>query len=253
MSLYTLAPRPGYERYTIQVGWNPHRTYFATVVDLTDDPAARTDTEPVCLRLGLIDTILDPSEVLDAVRPYAVVPADLAATLDTDQAAHPAPRSSHLTGTTAAPTSRCALPSGIANHIDPAALPASHPEQPAAHRRPARTTGSWFPPIAITGSRLLRTELHAVEQQSGYEFDYADTIAQGRRHATRRPLIIIGADLLARTRRRLSCRGLILVASVNPPDDHVAERGRRVGATYAIVLPTAAGWLAHHLLRDLPT
>ncbi|MCZ7423744.1 hypothetical protein O7605_29975 [Verrucosispora sp. WMMA2121] len=251
MSLYTLAPRPGYERYTIQVGWNPHRTFFATVVDLTDDPAADTDTEPVCLRLGLIDTILDPSEVLDAVRPYAVVPADLAATLRTDQATHPVPRSPHLTGTAAAPTLRCALPSGIAD-LDPAAVPTAHPE-PAAHRRKVRMTGIWFPPVAITGSRLLRTELHAVEQQSGYEFDYADTVAQGRRHATRRPLIIIGADLIARTRRRLSCRGLVLVASVNPPDGHLVARGRRVGATYAIVLPTAAGWLAHHLLWDLPT
>ncbi|MEV6812578.1 hypothetical protein [Micromonospora sp. NPDC051296] len=111
----------------------------------------------------------------------------------------------------------------------------------------------WFPAIAITGSRLLRDELRTVEQQAGYELEYADSVPAGRRHARHRPLIIIGTDLVARVRRPLSCRGLVVVASVNPPHTKVWGHAGRVGATYVIVLPTARLWLAHHLVRDLPT
>ena len=103
MSLYTLTPRPGFERYTIQVGWNPHRTYFATMVDLTGEPAIDSDNQPDSLQLGRLETILDPSKVLQAVEPYAVIPADLPAALRTDQATHPVRRSQPL-GTAGAPT-----------------------------------------------------------------------------------------------------------------------------------------------------
>ncbi|MEU8265397.1 hypothetical protein AB0C02_32965 [Micromonospora sp. NPDC048999] len=92
MSIYTLTPKPGLERYTIQVGWNPHRTYFATVVDVAWDPVTHPDNEPDTIRIGLVGAILDPTEVLLAVEPYADVPADLAATLRADQAAHPVRR-----------------------------------------------------------------------------------------------------------------------------------------------------------------
>ncbi|SCG58261.1 hypothetical protein GA0070609_3431 [Micromonospora echinaurantiaca] len=92
MSVYTLTPRPGYERYTIQVGWNPHRTYFATVVDFAWDLVTDHDNPPDTVRIGLIETILDPTEVLLAVEPYADIPADLATTLRADQAAHPVRR-----------------------------------------------------------------------------------------------------------------------------------------------------------------
>ncbi|SCF23896.1 hypothetical protein GA0070558_1791, partial [Micromonospora haikouensis] len=72
-------------------------------------------------------------------------------------------------------------------------------------------------------------------------------------HGTsRRPLIVIGSDLVARFRNRLACRGIVVVASVNPPDARVWVHAERVGATYVIVLPTASSWLVHHLLRDLP-
>ncbi|MFI7077153.1 hypothetical protein ACIBO1_07660 [Micromonospora sp. NPDC049903] len=110
----------------------------------------------------------------------------------------------------------------------------------------------WLPAIAITGSRLLRTELRTVEQQAGYEFEYADSIPAGRRNARLRPLIIIGTDLLARVRKPMICRGLVVVASVNPSTSRVWSHGTRAGATYVIVLPTAGSWLAHHLVRDLP-
>ncbi|MEU1841176.1 hypothetical protein [Micromonospora chersina] len=92
MSLYTLAPRPGFDRYTIQVGWNPHRTYFGTVVDFSWEPVTGPDNQPDTVRIGMVETILDPAEVLLAVAPYADIPADLAATLRVDQAARPARR-----------------------------------------------------------------------------------------------------------------------------------------------------------------
>jgi hypothetical protein len=92
MSLYTLTPRPGYDRYTIQVGWNPHRTYFGTVVDFSWNPITDSDEEPGRVWIGMVETILDPAEVLLAVEPYADIPAGLAATLRADQAARPTRR-----------------------------------------------------------------------------------------------------------------------------------------------------------------
>ncbi|MET7710601.1 hypothetical protein [Micromonospora sp. NPDC005413] len=92
MSLYTLTPKAGFERYTIQVGWNPHRTYVATVIDFTWDPVTEPHHQPDTIHLGRIETILDPAEVLLAVAPYAEIPADLPARLRADQAAHPVRR-----------------------------------------------------------------------------------------------------------------------------------------------------------------
>ncbi|MCW6003733.1 hypothetical protein K1W54_03950 [Micromonospora sp. CPCC 205371] len=89
MSLYTLTPKPDCARYTIQVGWNPHRTFFATVLDFAWDPVTDPGDEPDAVRLGIGETILDPTDVLIAVEPYAVIPNDLAAKLRADKAAHP--------------------------------------------------------------------------------------------------------------------------------------------------------------------
>ncbi|MFI7609257.1 hypothetical protein ACIBTV_29670 [Micromonospora sp. NPDC049366] len=96
MTLYHLAPKPGFDRYTIQVGWNPHRSYFATVIDFAWDPATDADTEPDTVRLGHHTAVLDPTEVLAAVEPYADIPPGLAAQLRADQAAHP-PSPRHAT------------------------------------------------------------------------------------------------------------------------------------------------------------
>jgi hypothetical protein len=41
------------------------------------------------VRLGIGETILDPTDVLIAVEPYAVIPDDLPAKLRADKAAHP--------------------------------------------------------------------------------------------------------------------------------------------------------------------
>jgi hypothetical protein len=88
MSLYTLTPKPGCERYTVQVGWSPHRTFFATVLDFSWDPMTNPD-ELDTVRLGIDETILDPTDVLTAVEPYAVLGDDLPAKLRADMAAHP--------------------------------------------------------------------------------------------------------------------------------------------------------------------
>ncbi|WP_435126370.1 hypothetical protein [Micromonospora tulbaghiae] len=88
MSLYTLTPKPGYERYTIQVGWNPNGTYFATVVDFAWDPVTDPDNQPDTVRIGMADAIHDSTEVLLAIEAYADIPADLAAALRADRAAH---------------------------------------------------------------------------------------------------------------------------------------------------------------------
>ena len=90
MSLYALTPRPGFERYTIQAGWNPHRTLFCTVADLDVD----TDpgNPPDLLHLGLMDDVLDPADIVAAVEPYAVIPDDLIERLHTDMATHPVRR-----------------------------------------------------------------------------------------------------------------------------------------------------------------
>ncbi|MER7006281.1 hypothetical protein ABT297_25005 [Dactylosporangium sp. NPDC000555] len=87
MSLYTLTPKPGSERYTIQVGWTPHCAYFATVVDFDWDPVTDPDNKPD--RVQLRGDIADPTDVLAAVAPYADIPDGLADQLRADKAAHP--------------------------------------------------------------------------------------------------------------------------------------------------------------------
>jgi len=45
--------------------------------------------EPDAVRLGIDETILDPTDVLVAVAPYAVIPDDLLAMLRADKTTHP--------------------------------------------------------------------------------------------------------------------------------------------------------------------
>lgn len=94
MSLYPLTPKPGYERYTIQIGWNPGRSFYANIFDDTSDtdPESTPDhPEPISVHLGMGDPILNASVVIDAVREYAVIPTTLASDLNTDQARRPRP------------------------------------------------------------------------------------------------------------------------------------------------------------------
>lgn len=59
--------------------------------DFAWDPATEPE-EPDAVRLGIDETILDPTDVLIAVEPYADLPDDLLAKLRADKVAHP-PRS----------------------------------------------------------------------------------------------------------------------------------------------------------------
>ncbi len=92
MSLYTLTPRPGFERYTVEVGWNPHRTLFCTVAVFNYDPETNPDNPPDFLDLGLLEKVLDPTVVVAAVEPYALIPDDLVDRLRTDMQSHPVRR-----------------------------------------------------------------------------------------------------------------------------------------------------------------
>ena len=102
---------------------------------------------------------------------------------------------------------------------------------------------------AITASRLLRAELRVVEQGSGWDFEYTDSIPYGRRFARHRPMIIIGADLVARVRRPLSCSGAVLVATVDGTDTRVFAHAARIAAAYLVVLPQGCPWLVDQLLQ----
>ncbi|MEU4693737.1 hypothetical protein [Actinoplanes sp. NPDC023714] len=89
MSLYGLTPRPGFERYTIRVGWDPGRTLFATVADFDWDAEAEPDNPPDLVELGLVEQVLDPAVVVRAVEPYALIPDDLIDRLEDDMRALP--------------------------------------------------------------------------------------------------------------------------------------------------------------------
>ncbi|UQU66815.1 hypothetical protein COUCH_11330 [Couchioplanes caeruleus] len=92
MSLYGLTPRPGFERYQVEIGWNPHHTLFCSVVDWSWDEAADPDSPPDFIRLGLLEVILDPAVVVAAVEPYALIPDDLIDRLRADISEHPVRR-----------------------------------------------------------------------------------------------------------------------------------------------------------------
>jgi hypothetical protein len=92
MSLYGLTSRPGFERYTVRIGWDPHRTLFCTVADFSWDEDTDPDNPPDFVQLGLLEALLDPAVVVAAVEPYALIPDDLIARLRTDMDAHPVRR-----------------------------------------------------------------------------------------------------------------------------------------------------------------
>ncbi|MFI1995307.1 hypothetical protein [Actinoplanes sp. NPDC020271] len=88
MSLYPLVPKPGFERYTITVGWNPHQTLFCTVIDFEFDYDAETDSPADYVEIGRSEQILDPGVIVATVEPYAVIPDDLIERLEIDMIEH---------------------------------------------------------------------------------------------------------------------------------------------------------------------
>ncbi len=107
----------------------------------------------------------------------------------------------------------------------------------------------WGAPIAITASYWLRFELAHCEQHAGSNFEYTESIPDGRKYARRRPMIIIGSDLVARVRKPVHCGGLVVVATLDPNDRRTFLHAARIGAAYVISLPQARSWLAEQLLQ----
>jgi hypothetical protein len=107
----------------------------------------------------------------------------------------------------------------------------------------------WLAPVAVTSSYWLRQDLHQVEQHAGYEFEFTGSVPDGRRNARRRPIVIIGADLVGRVRKPLYCGGIVVVATLDPDDRRTFRHAARIGALYVIVLPRARDWLIDQLRR----
>jgi hypothetical protein len=108
----------------------------------------------------------------------------------------------------------------------------------------------WHAVAAITASRLLRAELGIVQQHAGWEFEYTQSIPYARRFARQRPMIIVGADLVARVRTPLACGGVVLVASTDFNDLRMFAHAGRIGAAYIVGLPTSSPWLVDLLLQS---
>jgi hypothetical protein len=111
----------------------------------------------------------------------------------------------------------------------------------------------WAAPIAITASYWLRFELAHCEQHAGCDFEYSDSIPDGRKYAHRCPMMIIGSDLVARVRNPLYCGGLVVVATLDPNDQRTFLHAGRIRAAYVISLPQARLWLAEKLLSAVAT
>ncbi|HEX8344867.1 MAG TPA: hypothetical protein VF657_09005 [Actinoplanes sp.] len=112
-----------------------------------------------------------------------------------------------------------------------------------------------LPPVIVTGSRLLREQVSIAERHCGLDFDYYDTIPDARRYAIRREAVILGGDLITRTRKPWRCRGVVLAANIGPWTSQMTTYAERAGACYVIDLPTGlpvfieAIWQAHRNLH----
>ncbi len=84
MSRHQLTPQPARPRIEVVIGWDrPLRTFYAQVLTL-DDNGDETDDNPYLWVGTDYDEITDPAAVLNAVRPYAVLPDDLTGKLLAD-------------------------------------------------------------------------------------------------------------------------------------------------------------------------
>ena len=108
---------------------------------------------------------------------------------------------------------------------------------------------AWHAPVVITSSHWLRQELHQVERHAGCEFEFTGSIPDGRRNARRRPIVIIGSDLVGRVRKPLYCGGFVVVATLDFAGPRTFGHAARISASYVIALPNGRDWLADQLLR----
>ncbi|WP_433531231.1 hypothetical protein ACQPYA_03730 [Micromonospora sp. CA-263727] len=85
MSSRQLDALPGRDGYIVRVGWDrPLRSFFAQVINLGVLDEESPDAMPVWLGAG--ETVSDSETVIEAVRPYAVIPDTLRADLEADRA-----------------------------------------------------------------------------------------------------------------------------------------------------------------------
>jgi hypothetical protein len=108
---------------------------------------------------------------------------------------------------------------------------------------------AWLAPVVISSSHWLLQELHQVQQHTGCEFVFTGSIPDGRRNARRRPMIIVGADLVGRIRIPLYCGGFVVVAALDVAGPRTFGHAARISASYVIALPSGRDWLADQLLR----
>lgn len=84
MSRRELTTLPHRQGYQVHVGWDrPLGSYFATVINLGIVDETSPDALPVWL--GAMERVTDPTTVIEAVRPYAVIPENLRAELEADR------------------------------------------------------------------------------------------------------------------------------------------------------------------------
>jgi hypothetical protein len=107
---------------------------------------------------------------------------------------------------------------------------------------------AWLAPIVITASHWLRQELRQVEQHAGCEFEFTSSIPDGRRNTRRRPIVILGADLVSRVRKPVYCGGFVVVAALDVAGPRTFSHAARISASYVIALPNAREWLVDKLL-----
>lgn len=85
MSSHQLDALPGRDGYIVRVGWDrPLHSFFAQVINTGVLDEESPDAMPVWL--GAAECITDPETVIEAVRPYAVIPDTLRADLEADRA-----------------------------------------------------------------------------------------------------------------------------------------------------------------------
>ena len=113
----------------------------------------------------------------------------------------------------------------------------------------SRSRPLWYPAIAVTASYWLRQEIEQVEQTSGCDIDVTDSLPDSRRNARRRPMIIIGVDLVGRVRKPLHCGGIVVVATLAADDRHAIDNATKINAPHIVALPHGRQWLAEKLLQ----
>lgn len=107
---------------------------------------------------------------------------------------------------------------------------------------------AWLAPVVLTSSHWLRQELRQVERHAGCEFEFTSSIPDGRRNTRRRPVVILGADLVSRVRKPIYCGGFVVVAALDFAGPRTFSHAARISASYVIALPNAREWLVDKLL-----